>query len=77
MNSGRIVFAINEADLQTVALECFGKILTDTEIRSVEKKLKSGRYIDWEHPVQVATLEAISSSNQKVYDEFDSFILAD
>jgi hypothetical protein len=77
MNYGRTIFTITEADLQSVAMESFGQILHEDEIKAIEVKLKSDRIFDWASPLQVAILEVISTEKHEMYDEFDEFVLAD
>ena len=77
MNYGRTIFTITEYDLQSVALESFGQILHEDEIRAIETKLKKEKYFDWASPLQVAILEVIHTEKNEMYDEFDEFILAD
>lgn len=40
-----VVYSINVEDIQTVALEEFGRTLTDDELKIVENKI--GDYIPW------------------------------
>jgi hypothetical protein len=44
-DDGRIVYSLNVTDIQHVALEEFGRILTEDEIEIVEENL--GDYIKW------------------------------
>ena len=77
MNHGRTIFTITEADLQSVALESFGQILHEDEVRAIETKLNKEGYFDWASPLQVAILEVITTEKHEMYDEFDEFVLAD
>lgn len=47
-----VVYSINVEDIQTVAVEEFGRTLTDDELDEIEDKL--GEYIQWYDIIEMA-----------------------
>ena len=57
MSSDEIIYSINIEDIQTVATEELGRLLTEDELKIISNEL--GEYINWYDAIVVALINHI------------------
>ncbi len=59
----RIVYSLNVFDIQRVAVEEFGRALTEDELKTTENSL--GDYIHWYDAIEMAIRDTLESEHRR------------
>ncbi len=70
MNSNKIIYSINVADIKKVGQEEFGRDPTDREIKFVENRLCN--YIDWYNVISLALTDFNDEKESLPYGNLNS-----
>jgi len=61
-NDNEIIYSINIEDIQTVAAEELGRLLTEDELKIISNEL--GEYINWYDAIVAALIHHIKTESQ-------------
>lgn len=66
-NNDRIVYSLNVIDIQAVAVEEFGRALTEVEMEIVEREI--GDYIAWRDAIEFTIKHHLNLQRNQTSDE--------